>query len=118
MIVRAVAADYQIPPANPNMWTTGVLDSVVSFRVVEVVHGSPLRSLLLRGYLAQRDDFNDHVPPYTCVRPGGRGGSCFANFYKGGAEYLLFLKRSKDSSELTVNLGCSRPCERAATQRP
>lgn len=109
VIVRAVAADYQIPPANPNMWTTGVPDSVVSFRVVEVVHGSPLRSLLLHGYLVQRDDFNDHVPPYTFVRPGGRGGSCFANFYKSGAEYLLFLKRSKDSSELTVNWAALAP---------
>jgi hypothetical protein len=109
IIVRAVATHYQTPPADPHTWTTGVPDSVVSFNVVEVVRGTPPLSLALHGYLVQGDDFNDHESPYTFVRPGGRAGSCFANSYKPGAEYLLFLKETKDSSELTVNWAALAP---------
>jgi len=109
IIVRAVATDYQIPPANPSMRTGGVPDSVVSFKIVEVVRGTSPLSLALHGYLVERDDFNDRGSPYTFVRPGGRAGSCFANSYKRGAEYLLFLKKSKDSSELTVNWAALAP---------
>lgn len=109
MIVRAIAVDYQRLPANPDVWTSGVPDSIVSFRVVEVVRGGSLSSLTLHGYLFQRDDFNEHASPYTFVRPGGRRGSCFANFYKSGAEYLLFLKASQVPSEFTVSWAALSP---------
>ncbi len=109
IIVRAVATDYQTAPANPRMWTTGIPDSVVSFRIAEVVRGASPPSLTLHGYLVQADDFNDRASPYTFVRPGGRAGSCFANSYKRGGEYLLFLKKNKDSGELTVNWAALAP---------
>ncbi len=53
-------------------------------------------------YLSDRDDFNDHVPPYRFVRPNGRHGSCYANTYRLGAQFLLILKK-KASGEFTVN---------------
>jgi hypothetical protein len=34
--------------------------------------------------------------PYMFVRPLGRRGSCFANTYKEGAQFLLFLKKKGD----------------------
>ena len=109
VVIRARAVDYKTPPANPNIWTTGVPDSVVSFQVLETIRGETPLNLALRGYLTQRDDFNDQKPPYTFVRPGGRSGSCFANSYRQGAEYLLFLKRSNVPVELTVNWAALAP---------
>ncbi len=102
VIVRGAAVEYSKAPSNPNLMTTGMPDSIVRFKVVEVIkgeHASP--ELLLPGYLSDRDDFNDHSPPYTFVRPEGRAGSCFANTYRRGAEFLLMLKRVGDG--LTVN---------------
>lgn len=109
VVIRARAVEYKTPPANPNLWTTGVPDSVVSFQVLETIRGETPLSLALPGYLTQRDDFNDQKPPYTLVRPGGRSGSCFANSYRQGTEYLLFLKRSDASGELTVNWAALAP---------
>lgn len=101
-IVRARAAEYDSPPNNPNIWTTGVPDSRIRFRVIEHIRGSLISDLVLPGYLVDRDDFNDERPPYTFVRPGGRAGSCFANSYRSGAQFLLFLKKTR-SGEFTVN---------------
>jgi hypothetical protein len=42
---------------------------------------------------ANRDDRNDRPVPYDFIRPGGRGGNCFALAYRPGAEYLLLLRR-------------------------
>ena len=109
VVVRARAVEYKTPPADPNIWTTGVPDSVVSFQVLETIRGETPLNLALRGYLTQRDDFNDQKPPYTFVRPGGRGGSCFANSYRQGTEYLLFLKKSNASGELTINWAALAP---------
>lgn len=39
--------------------------------------------------------------PYTFVRRGGRAGSCIANTYKRGAEFLLML--AKTDRGFTVN---------------
>jgi len=61
-----------------------------------------ISDLILPGYLVDRDDFNDRPAPYTFVRPGGRAGSCFANPYRSGAQFLLFLKKTI-AGELTVN---------------
>jgi len=101
-IVRAVAVEYATAPANPGALTTGVPDSVVRFKIAEVLKGKAVpQELLLPGYLSERDDFNDHKAPYTFVRPGGRSGSCFANSYRRGAEFLLVLKNIGTS--FTVN---------------
>jgi hypothetical protein len=70
--------------------------------VIETIRGLVLKEVTLPGYLVDRDDFNDQRPPYTFVRPGGRAGSCFANSYRSGGQFLLFLATSKDG-ELTVN---------------
>src|SRR6185503_20371718 len=51
--------------------------------------------------------------PYRFVRPGGRSGSCFANSYKKGAQFLLFLKRSNFRPEtntgFTINISALGP---------
>lgn len=94
-IVRVVAVEYSKPPSSPAASTTGGPDSVIRFKTVEVLKGKlPRPGIELPGYLSDADDFNDHRPPYTFVRPGGRGGSCFANTYRRGAEFLLMLKQT------------------------
>jgi len=94
-IVRATALVYSQPPTNPNLRTTGVPASKVAFRVEEILKGDSLGSPIEpNGYLTDKDDFNDHPVPYNFVRRNGRAGSCFANEYKQGAQYLLFLKSS------------------------
>jgi hypothetical protein len=102
-IVRATAVEYAVAPQDPLTWTTGEPDSRVRFRVNQVVKGLGVSvEIILPGYLTERDDFNDHKPPYKFVRPGGRAGSCFANSYRKGAEFLLMLKRL-DQGAFTVN---------------
>jgi len=102
-IVRATAIEYVQSPSDPDVRTTGIPDSKVAFRVDEVLKGDSLTGLIvLHGYLNDKDDFNDHPVPYRIVRRGGRAGSCFANTYKQGAEFLLFLKRTADG--FTVNI--------------
>jgi hypothetical protein len=106
-VVRAKAVGYAKRPAA-NIWTTGVPDSRVWFKVMEVIRGLHVSEVVLPGYLVQQDDFNDRQPPYTFVRPSGRTGSCFANSYRDGAEYLLFLKK-RNTGELTVNWAALAP---------
>jgi hypothetical protein len=101
-IVRAKAVDYARPPADPARRTTGVPDSRIRFTVLEVIRGSTIETLELPGYLSDTDDFNDHEAPYGFVRPNGRTGSCYANTYRSGAEFLLVLKRTQDGA-YTVN---------------
>lgn len=93
LIVRATALEYSQPPANPKIFTTGLPDSIVHFRIEEIVKGGKSPTFIdLPGYLSTRDDFNELPVPYKFVRPGGRAGSCFANSYRQGAEFLLMLK--------------------------
>jgi Gram-negative bacterial TonB protein C-terminal len=93
LIVRATALGYARTPADLNVRTTGTPDSLVHFRIDEVVKGEhALAYLDLPGYLSTADDFNDRPVPYDFVRPGGRAGSCFANTYRERAEFLLLLK--------------------------
>ena len=101
-IVRAEVEDYVVPPTPGKYRTTGVPESIVRFKVREVIWGPDLWDLELHGYVVQTDDFNDRRPPYTFVRPGGRAGSCYANSYRKGAQYLLFLKQTS-TGELSVN---------------
>jgi len=93
LIVRATAVEYAQPPSNPNIRTTGVADSQVRFRVEAVVKGRKAPTdLQLPGYLSDKDDYNELPVPYHFVRRGGRAGSCFANTYKTGGQYLLLLE--------------------------
>jgi len=101
-IVRVTPVEYAVLPGNPNMRTTGVPDSKVRFIVNETIRGPVIPELVLPGYWADQDDFNDQPSPYDFVRPGGRHGSCFANSYRKDGQFLLFLKKAK-SGELTVN---------------
>jgi hypothetical protein len=102
-IARAVAADYANAPAQPKMAIAGTPDSRIRFNILEVVRGSGIGpDVILPGYLVNHDDFNDHRPPYKFVRPNGRAGSCFANQYRAGAQFLLFLKKLP-TGEYTVN---------------
>lgn len=98
-IVRATAVEYTV---RPTFRTTGPPDSRIRFKINETIRGDIPESLVLPGYLSDRDDFNDQEPPYQFVRPGGRSGSCFANTYREGAEFLLFLKKTK-AGDFTVN---------------
>ncbi|MEW6125591.1 MAG: hypothetical protein AB1757_00895 [Acidobacteriota bacterium] len=108
VIVRATAVKYAKVPDNPNMRTTGEPDSIIQFKVEEILRGKNLAStILLNGYLSDSDDYNEQPVPYTFVRPNGRDGSCFANTYKQGGQFLLFLK--KVDSEYTPNISALGP---------
>jgi hypothetical protein len=97
VIVRATAIRYAKPPGDPRFTTTGVPDSTIEFRVEDKLSGKSVPdTLVLNGYLSEKDDFNELPVPYMFVRPGGRSGSCFANTYKEGAQFLLFLKKTED----------------------
>jgi hypothetical protein len=100
-IVRARAVEYAVSPSG-TLWTTGTPDSKIRFQVIETIRGPAPSDLILPGYLVNRDDFNDHQPPYKFVRPNGRAGSCFANSYRSGGQFVLLLKKTK-SGEFTVN---------------
>ncbi|HKR00882.1 MAG TPA: hypothetical protein VJT09_09415 [Pyrinomonadaceae bacterium] len=94
VIVRVTADEYVVMP-DLTRTTNGVPDSIVEFKVEETLKGEGVpESIQLNAYLSDKDDFNDVAVPYKFVRPGGRSGSCFANTYKRGAQFLLFLKRS------------------------
>lgn len=94
LIVRATAVRYVVSP-HPDTRTTGVPESTIEFKTEEQIWGVNVPdTIVLNGYLTDRDDFNDVPLPYRFVRPEGRSGSCFANSYKKGAQFLLFLKRS------------------------
>jgi hypothetical protein len=109
VILRVKAVENATPPLDTRTWTTGVPDSLVKFQILEVIEGDAPSGLTLHGYLNQVDDFNDQKPPYTFFRPGARSGSCFANSYRKGAEYLLFLKKFTISPDLTVNWAALAP---------
>jgi hypothetical protein len=95
-IVRVTAVKYIASPKDPNIVTTGMPDSTVEFKVEEILKGEGVaQSLMLNGYLSSKDDFNENPVPYKFVRPNGRAGSCFANTYKQGAQFLLFLKKTE-----------------------
>jgi len=107
-VVRATAVAYARPPQDPRIWTTGEPDSRVRFDVIETIRGQALRDVILPGYLVDTNDFNDKPSPFTFVRPGGRRGSCWANSYRTGAEFLLFLVKTR-AGEFTVNWAALAP---------
>jgi hypothetical protein len=101
-IVRVNAVEYAIAPQDPNVFTNGEPDSMIRFKVLEVIRGRMSRELTLPGYLVDEDDFNLRQPPYNVVRPNGLSGSCFANSYRSGGQFLLLLKK-KQPVGYTVN---------------
>ena len=96
VIVRATVVGYVKSPEKYR--TTGMPDSTVEFKVEEVLKGENVpTSLIINGYLNDKDDFNDRPVPYDFIRPDGRAGSCIANSYKEGAEFLFFLKKKEET---------------------
>lgn len=92
LIVRASAYRYGVSPDGDKR-VNAAPQSTVRFQVESIVKGRRApEEIELPGYLGGTDDFNDGAVPYKWVRPGGRGGSCFASTYKSGADYLLVLK--------------------------
>ncbi|HVF57512.1 MAG TPA: hypothetical protein VM934_15260 [Pyrinomonadaceae bacterium] len=107
VIVRATAVRYAKPPANPNS-TVDFPDSTIEFKVKEKLRGKGVPgTIILKGYLSDSDDFNEMPVPYMFVRPLGRTGTCVANTYKEGAEFLLFLQKTKDG--YTSNISALGP---------
>jgi hypothetical protein len=108
LIVRATAVKYAKAPADPNIRTTGQPDSLIEFKVEEVLRGRDApQTISLNGYLSDKDDYNETPIPYTFVRPTGRSGSCFTNTYKQDAQFLLFLK--KVDGKYTSNISALGP---------
>lgn len=101
LIVRVTAVRYRRPPKD-NRRTTGHPDTTVEFRVREVLKGDKAPRILdIPAYLTQRDDFYKGPMPLRGVRLEGLMGSCFANTYKQGADFLLFLKRQPEKKPLS-----------------
>lgn len=107
VIVVATAEQYVGTPDLSTM-TTGTPDTEVEFKVKEILRGKDVGSTIrLKGYLGDKDDFNDLTVPYMFVRMNGRSGSCFANTYRKGADFLLFLK--KTNQDYTPNISALGP---------
>ena len=72
----------------------GLADSsVVEFTVIERLRGTDsLQQLAVSGRVVGNDDYNPGSVPFTNVRPAGNRGSCFADEYRAGAQYLLLLR--------------------------
>ena len=108
IIVRAIANKYFQAPDSSEAITTGTPESLIEFIVLDTLKGTSIpKVILLNGYLNDKDDFNDRPVPYNFVRRNGRRGSCYANTYKKGAEYLLFIKRKNNT--YTVGIGALSP---------
>ena len=101
-IIRATASKYVKAPEGSIRQLNEPGDTEIEFTVEEIVKGENTPStIILNGYLTDKDDFNDRPVPYDFVRPGGRGGSCSAYEYKQHAEFLLFLKER--DGKLTIS---------------
>ena len=106
LIVRVTAVKYVVAPPAALLAGAPISEtpSTIQFRVDEWLGGAyiaegstePPKTIVLNGYLNDKDDFNDSPMPYTFVRSEGRKGNCFANTYNLVGQYLLFLKRGKD----------------------
>lgn len=64
LIVRVIATEYERPPSNPAVLTTGEPDSRVRFRILEILKGTETAAeIVFPAYLVGRDDFNDRPVP-------------------------------------------------------
>ena len=89
VIVRVRAEGLAETPGRPGSSTQ------VRFAVAQGRLSSTM--IEFNGVLSDRDDRNDRPVPYDFIRPGGRGGNCFALTYRPGAEYLLLLRPEHSS---------------------
>jgi hypothetical protein len=66
----------------------------MTFDAVEWLRGSlpSGTSITIHGIAVSRDDYHDGLAPRQTVRSAGQRGSCFADEYRIGAEYLLLLR--------------------------
>jgi hypothetical protein len=70
--------------------------SPITMDVLEVLKGDFKRkTAAVEGETARYHGPNDHPAPYDFVRPGGRFGNCFAEDYKAGGQFLLFLRNGE-----------------------
>ena len=86
--VRADSAQFQLG---------GEYHPTVILAVTEIIVGSGVPdSVRVYGWMTAQDDFNTASVPYPSVRQAGQRGSCYAEEYRSGGEYLLLLKRRGD----------------------
>ena len=98
VIARVRAEGLSSTPGRPGFLTDS--PTQVRFAILEVLKGRLSSSTIeFNGALTDRDDRNDRPVPYNFIRPGGRGGNCFALEYRAGAEYLLLLRRADQSPD-------------------
>jgi hypothetical protein len=99
-IVRATVLGYKVTPDASDSKEERRLYPI-SIEVKEMVKSmAKVENIEILGYLVSKDDYNDAPIPYEFVRPSGRYGSCYAFQYKVGADYLLFLKKTKEVYQL------------------
>lgn len=94
MIVRAKAVEYAVRPARN-------VQGKIRFQIVETIRGTAGTELVLPGELVDADDWNEWLVPYDFVRRMGRGGNCYASYYRDGGDFLLFLKKTNDGTLTT-----------------
>jgi hypothetical protein len=98
-VARRAATAAELHLAAP-AFRQPVRDGVV-FETVQILKGKSIpATLVVEGELTEQDDFNGYQAPYLAVRPSGDRGSCFAEEYRRGAEFLLVLHRD-DARRLT-----------------
>jgi len=86
-IYLVVARDFvQSPPVGRHAAGT------VRFSISETLKGTERNELRIPGFFTDADDPNDHPVPYEFVRPEGRHGNCYAEAYRKGRMYLLFVR--------------------------
>jgi hypothetical protein len=98
VIVRVRAEGISPVPGRPRRRPDDITgtETQVAFSVLEVLKGQlPSTTIAFNGVIQDHDDRNDRPVPYDHVRLGGHAG-CFALGYRAGAEYLLFLRRTRN----------------------
>jgi hypothetical protein len=98
VIARVRAEGTSIVPGRPRRRSDDVIgtETQVEFAVIDVLKGQlASATIAFNGVLQDRDDRNDRPVPYDHVRLGGHA-ACFALGYRAGAEYLLFLRRTRN----------------------
>jgi len=103
---------YGCTPVHPVQTAVEIVrdaDAILLVRVPDVIVGdiSPLEmsilevlkgnfggnKIIVHGQTLYYSGSNEHPVPYNFVRLGGRWGNCFADDYRAGGEFLLFLKK-------------------------
>jgi hypothetical protein len=70
--------------------------SPITMTVLAVLKGDfRSKTVIVPGQTARYYGPNDRTVPYDWVRPGGKLGQCFAEDYKPGGQFLLFLRKGE-----------------------